>query len=78
MAAVDGVGGQRHGLTDVIGVSGGDESGGGVEDDHIATRRAFAVEHGANDGGVLLRVIASGDLRQSGARFRPNSSGVTS
>ena len=61
MAAIDGVGRQRHGLADVIGVRGGDQRGGGVQNHYVAARGTLPVEYGANDGGVLLRVVASGD-----------------
>src|SRR5664279_870228 len=61
MAAVDRVGSQRHGLADAIGVSGGDQRGGGVEQNHIAAAGALAVKNRADNGRVLLGV-ASRDI----------------
>src|ERR1039458_5395695 len=58
MAAIDRVGGQWHGVADVISVSGGDQRRGGVEQNYIAAARALAIENGADDGRVLLRVAS--------------------
>ena len=77
VAAIDGVGGQRDGLADVVGVSGGYQRGGGIQHDDIAARGTLSLEHGANDGGVLLRRRLR-RWRRAGRDCRPNSSGVTS
>jgi hypothetical protein len=60
MTAIDGVRCEGNGFTDAVGVSGRDKRGGGVEDDHISARGAFALEHGADYSGIL-RGIASND-----------------
>ena len=65
VAAIDGVSGERHSFADVVGVPGGDQRGGGVQHHDITARGALAVEHGTNDGGILLGV-ASGDFIERG------------
>ena len=40
VAAIDGVGGERHSFADVVGVPGGDQRGGGVQHYNVAARRS--------------------------------------
>ncbi len=76
VAAINRVRGERHGLADVIRMTGRDQGGSGVQHHHVATGRAFAVEN--------ARMIAAFSLASppailsSDARFKPNSSGATS
>ena len=71
VAAVDGVGRQRHGVADVVGVAGGDQRRGSIEQHHIAAAGALAIKDGANDGRILLRV-AAGDFVQRRASASQN------
>ena len=62
MSAIDGIRGEWNGFGDGVGVCGRNQRGSGVENDNIAARGTFSVEHGANDGSILLRGVASGDF----------------
>ena len=64
MSAVDGVGGERNGLGDAISVPGCHECGGGVQHNDIAAGGALALQHGANDGGILLRVATADSVER--------------
>ncbi len=57
-AGVDGFGGEGDAGGEVGGEIGGDEDGGGVEEDDVAARTAFAGEDGGEDPGVGAGVAA--------------------
>src|ERR1035438_5553008 len=63
MTAVDRISSQRHGVADVVSVSGGNQRCGGIQQNYITAAGTLAIENCADDGGILLG-IASGDVVQ--------------
>ena len=66
VAAIDSIGGEGHGFANMIGMGGCDQGGGGIQHHNIAPGRALALEYSANDGSVLLRIVAAADRSRAG------------
>ena len=66
MSGIDGIGSQRHGIANAVGVSGSDQSGRGVQQDDVSPAGTLAIQNRADDACILLRLTAS-DLTQRSA-----------
>ena len=69
-AGINGGFGQAGSLREICGEIGGDESGGGIQNDHIARRSRFACENEPDDPGIGIRIAAFQRLQAARSESR--------